>query len=240
MRTIVCVEGGIGFGKSTACEQVARITGVPLHLEPVDKWRAHTYNGLPLLEAMYSGAVSKLNFQLAIFGMRVSEIFALLSQSGSRVVLTERSPWSERYVFAEPQMETEDYNLYLFAQKHSIAPLMRALGPLRVIFVHMDLPTEHAMQRIKRRNRPEENGVTAELMDAIAAAHASMERRLQRAQDLEFSVKEVHHVHVDATKPAAEVAADIAAVVRGALDRVAREEREPPPASPATELVLTP
>ena len=80
------------------------------------------------------------------------------------------------------------------------------------------------MQRIEKRGRTEEDGITQELMKNIERAHARMQKTLATPSAMGFCVDEVHHIHVDANKPPDEVAADIAQVVRGALARVSLDE----------------
>jgi deoxyadenosine/deoxycytidine kinase len=217
MRTLVCVEGGIGAGKSTCCKAAAELVGCPLELERVDEWIAHKYEGDNLLSAMYRGALSKLNFQLAIFPSRVAQIFAALHNAGDKgVVLTERSPWSEREIFARPQLADKDFKLYLFSQLSTINPLLGAVGPLRVIFVHMDVPVDTAMARIAQRGRAEEKRVTTELMQSIESAHTAMQKSLASATDMEEFVHSVEHVRVDGDRSVATIAKEIAAIVRAA------------------------
>jgi deoxyadenosine/deoxycytidine kinase len=227
VKRLVMLEGSIGAGKTTALQALERDSRVRVVEEPVNTWTTEQYEGQNLLDAMYSGTLDAAKFQLAIMPARVTALVEALADPDVDVVVSERGPWSEREMFARPQLSEADFNLYVFAQNGLLNGLLPLVGKFSVDFVHLTLPSEHALERIRVRGRVEEVGVNKERLDVIAAAQARMRETLTSEKALGIAtVGDVVHTCIDATQGAAEVA-------RALAHHVATVRARPtPPASP--------
>lgn len=209
MRIVVVIEGGIGAGKTTALRAVRASTNAMVVEEPVAAWQSQQWKGKSLLEAMYDGSLPNALFQTAIAPGRVSELVKALVKH--KLVVAERSPWSERAMFARPKLSDEEFGLYAWSQQQLLDNLFEVTGPLRVVFVHLDVTPKVALTRIKQRNRAGEERLTLEALEALRAAHHSMFSLT--ARDL-GNVAEVAHEIVNADRPADVVAAEVLAIVQ--------------------------
>ena len=148
-KHLVCVEGGIGVGKTTLLNELEKmqIPGVKIVYEPVDEWRSVVVNenGDNLLGAMYNGQISREAFQLAIMPGRILKLEEALRSAD--VVVSERSPWSERHVFAKETLGEAAFNAYTWAQTQTL--LSTAIPSCQVTFCLLSLPPSIAKQRIE-------------------------------------------------------------------------------------------
>jgi deoxyadenosine/deoxycytidine kinase len=211
-KTLFCVEGSIGAGKSTVLQRVADELKLKVVLEPVDEWNHQQYKGKSLLAAMYDGSLPHAMFQLAIMPGRVSGLAKALFEND--VVVCERSPWSERTVFAEPNLSADDFALYKWAQNALIENVVGIAGPIDIVFIHLDVDATVALHRIRRRGRAGEAGIGIALLEEMADRHCElMELRARDVvangeDDLAVDVT-VKHVKVDARAEAEGVAAAV-------------------------------
>ena len=151
--SIICIEGGIGVGKSTALAKLKEERPDLVFVdEPVDAWER-----AGLLQGMYEGKLSHAVFQQQALMSRAGLLLEAI-QKGAHVIVTERSPWSDRAVFAEAnltnRLEKKAYNL-------TFDFLMRALPKtVNLHLIYLSASVEELAKRIERRGREaEEEGV---------------------------------------------------------------------------------
>ena len=209
-QLFISIEGNIGAGKSTVMRALhadyVSSQEVAFVDEPVDRWiAAQTSEGtrVNLLEAMYSGEISNPTFQLMALATRVGPVIAALRSN--RVVIAERSIWSDKTVFAENgHKDAATRAAYELAH----ASLSAALpSNLRSVLILLDVPIETALKRITQRGRPEEKSIDGAYLKLLEEGHARLAK---------LPMSSAHVVRVDATRP-------IAAVVESVRDIIARE-----------------
>ncbi len=209
-KHLVCIEGGIGVGKTTLLRELEHmgLPGVKVVYEPVEEWRSVIVNresGENLLGAMYSGEISHEAFQLSIMPHRVLKLQAALSDPATEVVVSERSPWSERHVFAKETLAPAAFSAYVWAQNETL--LATNVHDCEVSFCLLTLPASVAKKRIEERGRAEEGGVDVDYLEKLNVAH----RALFDLDKSEFGLRALPLVHtLDASKRPAELAAWVA------------------------------
>jgi len=147
--SIICIEGGIGAGKSTALAKLKDERPDLVYVdEPVDAWER-----AGLLQGMYEGKLSHAVFQQQALMSRAGLLLEAI-QKGAQIIVTERSPWSDRHVFAEANLtdtlEKKAYDL-------TFDFLMRALPkPVNLHLIYLSASVEELGKRIERRGREAE------------------------------------------------------------------------------------
>ena len=165
--SIICIEGGIGAGKSTALAKLKEERPDLVYVdEPVEQWEE-----AGLLEGMYSGKLNKAVFQHHALMGRAGLLLEAI-RSGAQVIVTERSPWSDNFVFAEANiknpLEKKAYDL-------TFKLLMRAFPKntsLHIIYLMADVKV--LAKRIERRGRDaevEDNAVHTKYLKQLNELH---------------------------------------------------------------------
>ena len=155
---IVSLEGNIGSGKSTllrylACKCESRNDIVFLQ-EPVDEWSKITdVDGTTMLEKFYKNQDRyAFSFQMMAYISRLALLKKTRDENPSAIIVTERSLFTDRHVFAKmlydtKQIEEAEYKIYLrwfdtFTNEYPID---------KVVYVKTEPPT--CLGRIVKRNR---------------------------------------------------------------------------------------
>ena len=201
---LVCLEGPIGVGKSTLASKLKNEcnSGVSVLLEPVEEWTntiVQPEENKNLLHAMYDGTISSAVFQMAILQSRFSLLVKTLCNPNIHTVISERGPWSEKFVFAKSNLSPCDFAAYVYTQNAMMNTLFDLVGPIEVSFVYLQLDTSRVLDRIKARGRPEEAGITPEYLEKLSKAHKDMEREiLKDGTNLKHIVGQATHIHINA------------------------------------------
>lgn len=198
-RVRIAIEGGIGVGKSTLLETLrlhfADDTQMCFHTEPVEKW---IQSGL--LGRMYSGAISKLAFQVIALNTRYGPLARSFHDPHYNVFITERSLGSDMDVFArvnlDPVTEWPDYKL----ASDEIQGAMPT--SVREVTIFLDASDEEVMNRIHERQRDEEKAIPMEYLALLRKAHDAFYTSIRHEK-----------VRVDSSRDASSVAAEVVAIV---------------------------
>lgn len=212
---LLCVEGGIGVGKSTALYALRQLfdddDSVVFVDEPVAAWER-----VGLLPALYSGEVSRATFQLTALGSRFGPLQRAVRRPGTRLVICERSPYTDYHVFAKCNLAAGSVDRRAYELVYS--ELLRCLPPnLQATFVYLKAPADLLAQRIERRGREAEtrrwgNGAQPLPLSYLAA--------LECAHDAYFEGLQAQQVYrVDGRRPTHEVVASVGNI---ALDILAK------------------
>lgn len=225
-KLLVCVEGAIGVGKSTLLDNIdaLNLPGVVVIKEPVEEWKAvEVEPGVGMLQGMYDGTVSSALFQLSILQSRFGPLIRALASPSTKIVLSERGPWSEKYVFAKSNLSTAEYACYDYAHASLTRELLPVVGPLSVAFLHLEMPIERVLERIAQRGRSEEASIKKEYMETLASGHEDLKRACTSARSLgsQSIVGGVHHVVVNADVTQDALKTDVRRVVAGLALRAA-------------------
>lgn len=174
---IFTVEGNIGAGKTTFLERLRREwPEATIVLEPVGEWMSmKESNGTSLLDHFYADKKRwSYTFQTAAFLTRLMDTERVLESlpdaKGPRIVITERSVLTDRYVFAamlhaSGDMTDLEYALYLRWYDRFASHV-----PIRGI-IHLTTDSVTSLERIGIRGRDAEAGIQKEYLDALESQH---------------------------------------------------------------------
>ena len=176
---IVFVEGNIGCGKTSLLKQIQAKFGACVQVveEPVDLWEESG-----LLSNVYGGEVSRTTFQFVALctktmallrGVRAASDAGAASQ---RIVVAERSPFSDLHVFAEATIESEiDRAAYRVAHRE----MMSLLDDHTCSFLFLEHASpELLVERIRKRCRGGEHHIDRAFLEDLEARHADLKNTL--------------------------------------------------------------
>jgi len=211
-RLLITIEGTIGAGKSTVMralyEDYSASEGpVQFVDEPVESWINAPVN---LLEAMYTGQLAHPAFQLMALATRAGPVVAALRSS--RVVISERSVWSDKTVFAEIGLKDPATRAAYDLAHSSLREAMPS--HLRELLILLDVPIETAVARIAQRGRPEEASIDRAYLQLLEEGHS----RLAALPGVEI-------VRIDASKSIDDVVAAVRAVIAREVDETSPDEK---------------
>jgi deoxyadenosine/deoxycytidine kinase len=171
---IVSVDSNIGSGKTTLLTYLKEaLPDVEVVLEPVGEWMRlkDPATGKSLLELFYEDKKRwAYTFQNCAILTRLRTIKAALATTTKRVILTERSVLTDRYVFAEMLRESGDitgleWELYEMWYNTFAADL-----PIRGV-VYLTTGVGTSADRIVRRGRAGEDHIPLDYLAALDAQH---------------------------------------------------------------------
>ena len=206
---LICIEGGIGAGKSKSMYALRQLfcddDSVVFVDEPVDKW---TDSGI--LRAMYDGTIPKGTFQLAALMSRAAPLIKAMHRPNTRVIITERSIYSDCHVFAKisiPERCTERaaYNL---AYREILTCLPRGMTT-HLIF--LDAPVALLNDRIAKRGRPSEVHSKTAQNRGLSTEYMEVVKKTYEGFLASYHVQMQHHV--DATPSHDKVMVTVAQIV---------------------------
>lgn len=210
---IVSLEANIAAGKSTLMDALKRrySTNEPDVLfldEPVEKWM-----DAGLLQAFYRKEIEPAPFQLAVLMSLAGPLFRAVN-ARPKLIITERSPWSNFHTFAKVNLSGQDLNAY----GYTFNELLAALPPVKVHMVYLKVSVATALARIQSRSRDSEDSVP--------------EVYMQRLHDTHESLAEVAKPHrvitVDAERSPSEVLTDVTHTIDEILSQYACNVYIPP------------
>jgi deoxyadenosine/deoxycytidine kinase len=203
---VVSVDGNVGAGKSTFLSHLqAALPDVEVVLEPVGEWmRLKDASGKSLLELFYEDKKRwAYTFQNCAILTRLRTILAAMKTTTKRVILTERSVLTDRYVFAEMLKEDGtldplEWELYMTWFNTFAADL-----PIKGV-VYLTTGVGTSAERIVHRGRAGEEHIPLDYLAALDAQHHRWLDRAEREDGL--SVLRI------STEPGTSLEANVAAV----------------------------
>jgi deoxyadenosine/deoxycytidine kinase len=170
---VISLDGNIGAGKSTLLEALRiAMPDVEVVLEPVGVWSAlKDADGKSLLELFYEDkrrwAYTFQNFALLTRSKALAEA---MTRTKKTVIITERSPLTDRYVFAEMLRDSGDINelewtLYL-RWYDSFTKNIPVNG-----VIHLTTDVARSADYIIRRSRAGEEGMSLDYLKALDLQH---------------------------------------------------------------------
>lgn len=189
---IIFLEGNIGAGKSTSLKHWAEhLEGVKILDEPLDVWLStKDSTGTNLLDRFYSDPERwGFTFQMAAFISRIQRI--LESGSDDKVVLMERSVFSDRHCFAKNGHDTGfideiEWDIY----NHWFDWLTSIAGVDKCSFIYLQVDPETAYNRIQNRSRGEESSISQEYIRQLHDKHEAWLKKQKNVLVLDGSVPE--------------------------------------------------
>lgn len=170
---LISIEGNIGSGKSTLLGKLLEIYATNPKIvflkEPVDEWaEIRDANGITMLEKFYANQERySFPFQMMAFISRLSMLKKAMSEHKDSVIITERSLYTDKCVFAKmlydsKYIEDVNYQIYLkwFDEFSKDFPVDQ------VVYVRTN--PETCYERIKTRSR---NGESTIGLDYLQDCH---------------------------------------------------------------------
>lgn len=188
---IVFLEGNIGAGKSTSLKHwTPHLDGVTILDEPLDVWLDTKDSvGTNLLERFYKDPARwGFTFQMAAF---ISRIQRIMESDKDKVVLMERSVFSDRHCFAKngrdtgfiDEIEWEIYNKWFDW-------LTGMVGVDNCSFIYLRVDPDTAYNRIQSRSRGEESSISREYIGQLHDKHEDWLKTHKNVMVLDGSVPE--------------------------------------------------
>ncbi len=171
-RIILTVEGNIGAGKSTFLKILSQKLPVDIVYEPTDKWQE--MHGDNLLDLFYKDTQRwAYTFQSYAFISRIqAQNKSLAERSVHSTQVLERSVYCDRYCFAQNCYEMgvmSGLEWHIYTEWFSWLVESYTTKPHGFIYLQTDPAT--CMERMQKRNRSEEVGVSLEYLTLLHKRH---------------------------------------------------------------------
>lgn len=176
---VISVEGNIGSGKSTLLKYLTsnlKLSRPVVFLqEPVDEWQQiMSEEGETMLQKFYKNkARYAFSFQMMAYISRLALLKKSVEENPDAIIITERSLYTDRFVFAKMLYDTKnielaEYSIYLkwfdtFASDFPIS---------KIIYVKTDPPV--CLHRIVTRSRSGENVIAIDYLNKCNKYHNIM------------------------------------------------------------------
>ena len=162
---IISIDGNIGSGKSTLLKNLKKFykdnKKIIFLKEPVDEWNEiKDENGITIIEKFYSDKKKyAFPFQMMAYISRYKILNEELEKNKDCILITERSIYTDKLVFARMLYETKDideisYKIY----NQWFDTLSKNLKIDKLVYV--DAKPEICQERIIKRNRDGENEIS--------------------------------------------------------------------------------
>jgi deoxyadenosine/deoxycytidine kinase len=172
---VLSLDGNIGAGKSTLLEAIKdAMPEVEVVVEPVGEWLSlKNGEGKSLLELFYEDKRRwAYTFQNCAILTRLRSIKQALATTKKKVVITERSVLTDRYVFAEmlrTSGDIDDLEWQLYCNWYETFAL--GLPMAGVLYLTTDVTT--SASRILTRGRTGEDQIPVDYLNALETQHRS-------------------------------------------------------------------
>jgi deoxyguanosine kinase len=171
-KILLVLEGNIGAGKSTFLKILKENLSIDIIFEPTDKWQ-NIGPGGNLLNLFYKDIKRwAYTFQSYAFITRVEAQLEALAKSENDVQILERSVYCDRYCFAKNcyeagHMSALEWQIYSewfswLVEGH----LQKPDG-----FVYLQVSPQICLERLRKRNRSEEVGVSIDYLQQLHQKH---------------------------------------------------------------------
>ncbi len=184
------IEGNIGAGKSTFLKMISDYLSIQAVFEPHEQWQHVGGDGENLLDKFYKDIERwSYTFQTYAFVTRVVEQEKHRKLHPNMVHVIERSVYSDRYCFAKNcfemgAMSALEWKLY----QEWFEWLVEAYTPRPTGFIYLKTDPKVCHERLLKRNRDEETGVT---LDYLKALHDKHEDWLLEKKDVASYLEDV-------------------------------------------------
>lgn len=173
----IVIEANIGSGKTTFLNELSKKDWFNMNTyycyEPVDIWTSiKDSNNKNILGYFYEDIPRwAYTFQCMAFRTRINELNKYYGKNG--LLISERSIYTDRYVFAKNcfangsmnEIEWIDYNSWFDWISNDTLKVKPDL------FIYLRTDPEIAFERIKKRNRTEENSIPLDYIKQIHQCH---------------------------------------------------------------------
>ena len=172
---LIFIEGNIGAGKSSLLKALGEHFGDRVRIveEPVKVWEESG-----LLAECYDGTVSRATFQHVALATKTAALAEALRETPpDKLIIAERSPFSDAAVFAKAFLD-EEVEQRAYGVAHDAT--MRTIGPLECAFLFLGgASTATLGERICQRNRNGESSIDAGLLAQLETLHTELKQTLK-------------------------------------------------------------
>jgi len=172
---VIFLEGNIGAGKTSLLKALGEHFGDRVRIveEPVDLWEDSG-----LLAECYDGTVSRATFQHVALATKTAALAEALRETPEeKLIIAERSPFSDAGVFAKAFLD-EEVEQRAYKVAHDAA--MRTIGPLDCSFVFLECASTATLaERIRTRGRNGESSIDMGLLAQLETLHTELKQTLQ-------------------------------------------------------------
>lgn len=169
---IISLDGNIGAGKSTLLEIVEQACA-DFHCvtEPVAAWCALELEGKSLLELFYEDK-KRFAFSFQSFALlsRIKTMRDALKHTKKRVVISERSVLTDKYVFAEMLRDSGDLSSMEWEMYSQIYDSHAGDLPLKAV-IYIDTDSSTSKERIIKRGRAGESSISTDFLADLEKQH---------------------------------------------------------------------
>lgn len=160
---IIAIEGNIGAGKTTLSYEFRNKAWHVLK-EPVEQWHI---NGQNMLDAYYEKPKEMAYlFQQVTLSTKTKQLLSLHAADWC----FDRSLAAD-LLFAKVQHTNGYFTDLEFAVYEEMYQLCKSVTPAVDYYIYLKTPVDICMERIKRRNRSCEQGITKEYLAQLEAEH---------------------------------------------------------------------
>lgn len=164
-KIIISIEGNIGCGKTTFINLLNKNKNFKTVKEPLDKWQ--NLNGINLLENMYKHNKT-FNFQSYALLTR----FEILTKPfNQEILLMERSLLSHNIFLEICKQQKTLNNLELFILNELQTKIHKQINKELDLIIYLKTDPLISYERIKNRNRTEENQLKFEYIKQLHEIH---------------------------------------------------------------------
>ncbi len=172
---LISIEGNIGSGKSTIINYLKNLNNDNIVFvdEPVNEWLNIKSNGKNALELFYEDQnKNSFWFQVLAYITRLRNLLETVKKNPKKIIITERSIYTDKYVFAQMLFDTEKISDIEFQTYNYWFDTFRNETKINVI-LYVNTQPEECMNRIKTRNRTEESSVELQYLIDCHSKHVN-------------------------------------------------------------------
>ena len=170
---LISIEGNIGSGKSTIINFLKSLNNENIVFvdEPVDEWLNIKSNNKNALELFYENqSKNAFWFQVLAYITRLRNLLETIEKNPNKIIITERSIYTDKYVFAQMLFEDGHINDIEFQTYNYWFDTFEKQTRIDIV-LYVNTNPEECMNRIHTRNRPEETKIPLEYLQNCHKKH---------------------------------------------------------------------
>lgn len=172
MKTIISIEGNIGAGKTTLLKELDKHykDTITIILEPVEEWKRGEEN---FLELFYNDPHKyAYEFQKVVLLSQIKALKNEIENGKNKIIICDRSFETTIKVFSSLLLENDLLKEEEYAELNNILNSFNILKPSKHIYLRTD--PDICLERIKKRNRLEEQNITLDYLFDLDRKHDEM------------------------------------------------------------------
>lgn len=177
MSLILSIDGNIGCGKSTLVNNLKRNfknEKIVYLEEPVDQWVTIKENNKNILEIFYEDQVKySFCFQVLAYISRLILLKKAIKNNPDAIIITERSLYTDKYIFAKMLYETKKMNSYEYQIYNKWFNEFIIDLPEHK-FIYIKSTPQQAYNQMLNRNRKGENDISLDYLTICNKYHEDM------------------------------------------------------------------